>query len=375
MFIDGTLAYRGCTSDNETSAGKRFCNQNAAQCEKCASRGCNNAEVRWENPLSCIVCNSTQDDQCKTGNGVNRAGCILTTVGYKNHCFSRVANHTVARGCLRGAIPDTADDCSAWYSQTCKICAHNDCNQGPIDDKFCFECTSADDTNCTSNVATYMRKQCQLNLVESGCYRISESEEVELIRRGCASELNETDVVTCHIANQRYCKLCSGNDCNRKAEPQSCYRCNSATDANCGSNVTGLMTTECDKYVDQCITLIDSLNNDAIVRDCLRNVFKDDTFCRNNPSLCNACEEDNCNSLPLVDNQTCYTCDSTEDPNCHGNLTDSLVTKCTLSANNLGCYHFFNETGAALFPIFNYSYFRIFSIFSFVQNRRFVVAA
>lgn len=280
------------------------------------------------------------------------AGCMPTTLGYKDHCFTRVANHSVARGCLRGAQPDIADDCSAWYSQTCKICAHNDCNQASIDDKYCFECASADDTNCTSKVEPYMRKQCQLNLVESDCYRISESEEGESIRRGCASELNETDVVTCHIANQRYCKLCSGNDCNRKAEPQSCYRCNSAIDANCVSNVTGFMTAECDKYVDQCIILIDSLNNDAIVRDCLRNVFKDDTFCRNNPSLCNACEEDNCNSLPLVDNQTCYTCDSTEDPNCHGNLTDSLVTNCTLSANNLGCYHFFNETGETIEPHF-----------------------
>lgn len=342
------MAYRGCSSDNETSEGKQFCNRNGAQCERCATRGCNNGEVQWEKPLSCLVCNSTEDENCKAGTDGDRNNCIRTTTGYKNHCFTRVVNHTVERGCVVGAKPDSAEDCNTWYSQSCQICRHDYCNQKPVVDEYCYECTTAKDANCTTNVGAYMRKKCQLTLEESGCYRISENDDGELIRRGCASELNDSDVVMCHIEDQNYCKLCSGNDCNRKPETQSCYVCNSNNTPKCMANLTALMTTECTNYVDQCITLIDSLNNDAIVRDCLRNVFKDDTFCRNNPSLCNACEHDNCNSQPLVNNQTCYTCDSTNDPNCHKNLNDSMITKCTLSVNNLGCYHSINETGESI---------------------------
>lgn len=297
----------------------------------------------------------------------DRDACERTTNGYKNHCYTRLANHTVARGCLFNAKTDIADDCNSWFSETCAICRHDYCNQKPIADEYCFECSTVDDANCTSKPDSYMRKKCHLSLEKSGCYRISESDDGESIRRGCASELNASDVVTCHIQDQRYCKLCSGNDCNRKAESQTCYVCSSIDDTKCAANVTALMQTECPNYVDQCITLIDSLNNDAIVRNCLRNVFTDDTFCRNNPSLCEACENDNCNSQLLVTNQTCYKCDSITDSNCwKGNLNDTMIAKCTLSVNNLGCYHSINESGKSkcsqqLFSIFLLQ----FSLYSF----------
>lgn len=357
------MAYRGCTSDSKISEGKKFCDKNAKQCVKCADRNCNKDEVQWEKQLSCIICNSTEDENCKSGSDGDRNVCARTTKGYENHCFTRVDNHTVARGCLVDSDPDTVTDCNSWYSQTCTFCNDDYCNQVPIDDEYCFECSTALDSNCTNNVSSYMRKECTKNLIENGCFRISESDDDTSIRRGCASELNATEVVMCHMDEQRFCKLCMGNDCNQKPAPQTCYICSSANDSNCVGNANASMAAECLNYVDECITLIDSMDNDAVVRNCLRNVYMDDTFCRNNPSMCSTCEGDNCNSQPVIDNQTCYTCDSALDPNCHSNLGNDMITKCSLSANNLGCYHSIDESGKSWSPT-NFDFFFNFSQFS-----------
>lgn len=162
------------------------------------------------------------------------------------------------------------------------------------------------------------------------------------IRRGCVSDLPETEVSQCFVQDQQFCKTCMGNDCNSKVKPQTCYNCRSTNDENCTNNVTAIQPTECRRYHDQCITIVEK---NVVVRDCLRNIFNDDKYCSSNPTLCNICNEDDCNSTPLVEDKYCYACNSDNDPNCRANLNDTMITKCPISANNVGCYHFADNSG------------------------------
>lgn len=170
-FIDGQTAYRGCSSDIDSQAGKQFCATNAKQCYQCAKRGCNDNRPKMIDTVACVKCNSTSNPNCAAlTTPVNATLCKPFADGYVNYCFTRVANETVTRGCVLEHDSLIAD-CNSWYSTACEECMGNNCNKQAIRRESCIECNSKVDRNCTANPDDYMRKQCPLALKPAGCYR------------------------------------------------------------------------------------------------------------------------------------------------------------------------------------------------------------
>lgn len=140
------------------------------------------------------------------------------------------------------------------------------------------------------------------------------------------------------------CKLCEGLNCNEKAKPQICKRCDSETDDRCLNRPWKVPSLECDNYIDQCATVMHT--NGTIVRDCQRSLDVAEDHCVEYPWLCITCEHDNCNTITASDD-SCYECDSKSDPKCHNNIDGSMLVNCPFSKHR-GCYHFINSTGNVL---------------------------
>lgn len=138
------------------------------------------------------------------------------------------------------------------------------------------------------------------------------------------------------------CKLCHGDNCNKKVNPQQCVRCNSETDERCLISPTTAPTAECSNYIDQCITIAQSVHG-KIVRGCMQNLKFTEEYCEKNPWLCTTCDTDNCNTMISTD-KFCYACDSKTNPNCINNIDETMISNCEYSENQ-GCYHFINSTG------------------------------
>lgn len=140
----------------------------------------------------------------------------------------------------------------------------------------------------------------------------------------------------CYIEGETSCKLCFHDDCNSKVDATQCYNCNSYDDENCiHLNVSS--HHQCKDYYDKCFTVVE---NDQVIRGCLKEHPKAQDICSGQPSLCHTCDGDNCNSDAVREDIRCYECDSVIDPNCRNALNDTMLTICPLSVNNTGCYHY-----------------------------------
>lgn len=171
IIADGTNAYRGCTSDDDTRDGKQFCALNAQQCQQCAKRGCNDNRPNMLDSVTCVKCSSSTDPNCVSMvTPIDATTCVPFEGGYTNYCFIHIENGTVARGCVL-EHKHLIDDCNSWHSTTCEECRGNACNRRAISIESCIECDSRNDHNCTDHIDDYMRKQCPLTLKPAGCYR------------------------------------------------------------------------------------------------------------------------------------------------------------------------------------------------------------
>lgn len=170
-FWDGKSAYRGCTSDIDTDAGKQYCASHPKQCYQCAKRGCNDNRPKMIDTVACFKCNSGNDMNCLTLTAPTNASlCAPFESSYTNYCFIRVINESVTRGCLLEHA-DVINDCNSWDSTSCEECLGDECNKRAIIPEFCIQCDSKIDSNCTTNPVDSMKQQCSLTLKPAGCYR------------------------------------------------------------------------------------------------------------------------------------------------------------------------------------------------------------
>ena len=137
------------------------------------------------------------------------------------------------------------------------------------------------------------------------------------------------------------CKTCIGNDCNEKVAFTNCRVCNSTTNVNCIRSPNSFASVTCRDYIDECYSHVD---NDIVVRGCLKQNAQAQIGCERNNDLCERCDGPNCNNK-LIDGEFCLTCDSENDPNCVQNLNFTMRTQCKLALQQRGCYRF-DDTGS-----------------------------
>lgn len=157
------------------------------------------------------------------------------------------------------------------------------------------------------------------------------------MKRGCVNNLKANETESCYNEDNDSCKLCFGDDCNNKINPQTCYTCDSNVDLNCVNNLNTSYQHQCKNYYDKCFTFV---NNDQVIRGCLNEHSDMEDPCSGEAAFCHTCEDDNCNSEAAADDIVCYSCDSVNDPNCESALNNTMLETCPLSTHNLGCYHY-----------------------------------
>lgn len=155
------------------------------------------------------------------------------------------------------------------------------------------------------------------------------------VKRGCLDDLNRNETELCYIEDESSCKLCYHDDCN-KVDVARCYSCDSYDNEDCVQNLN-VSSHQCKDYNDKCFTLVEY---DQVIRGCLKEHPEVQNICSEQPSLCNTCDGDDCNSEVVREDIYCYDCDSVTDSNCRDALNDTMLTICPLSVNNVGCYHY-----------------------------------
>lgn len=172
------------------------------------------------------------------------------------------------------------------------------------------------------------------------------------VQRGCLSDLIDYDAVSClkGSIDEKQCRVCYEDTCNKKIKPAECVKCDSRTDENCLKNPESYKSLECGYYTDSCVALMRKDN--TIIRDCVRAIEQADAtggedvreFCKKNPWSCSICDDvDGCNKQ--TKSGYCYECNSIDDPNCWRTLTDDMLTQCPFSVTRSGCYHYTRESG------------------------------
>lgn len=170
----------------------------------------------------------------------------------------------------------------------------------------------------------------------------------------------------CSSGDEKSCKLCEGANCNKRLKPLNCVVCSSEKNENCTKKPQSAPTMECDHYDDKCITIMH--NNETVVRGCQKHTAVEQSFCDENPWLCNTCESDNCNTIMTID-KYCYECESKTNPDCATKVDDTMLINCPL-AKSPGCYHLINTTGNILkFPALETNrHFEDFSLIYFLAD-------
>ncbi|EDW91184.1 uncharacterized protein LOC6530559 [Drosophila yakuba] len=277
---------RNCYDDLEKedrdacrSGSKRFC----ATCEgaKC------NSEDLVASRQSCLVC---QGDECQSAKA---ASCS----NYREHdeCYIQFDEERSisSLGCLSELSHD--DIYLLKRSKRLLTCSDNDCNtiESVPETQTCTLCSSRTDVNCAispSSVTT--ATDCSLGGFPECYSRVLSDGSTE---RGCLSNLEDDEFLSCYNSTSATCNSCQGNNCNQLVYPsdrRSCHVCNSETDSNCENNPSSL--TVCDLYAadDQCVT---NLRNGVTYRNCASSLS-----CEANAKSCVYCEGDGCNQIDLA---------------------------------------------------------------------------
>ncbi|XP_068147667.1 G surface protein, allelic form 168 [Drosophila tropicalis] len=225
-------------------------------------------------------------------------------------------------------------------------CDEDDCNS--IEDlpeaQTCVLCSSRTDYNCAlaPNTVTSSTVCSLLGLPQ--CYtRVLPGGYTE---RGCVSNLENNEFLSCYNGTSSSCSSCQGDLCNNAVYPEnrrSCHVCNSGTDASCESTPDSLAVCYLYEADDQCVT---NLRNDITYRGC-----KSSISCEANSKTCVYCEGDGCNLIDLAakadDNYgkwqdlplSCLTCEGTD---CQG---DDISSEKCQSNNEQDCVTVFDASG------------------------------
>lgn len=126
--------------------------------------------------MSCVKCKSNALGICASiDEDKLPVKCQPFVQGYENYCFTHVHNETITRGCIL-ETESLMSDCNSMNTEICIECRSNNCNRQTISNEYCYECDSAVNPNCTSNLENGMSKKCPLNVYRRGCYRIEDND-------------------------------------------------------------------------------------------------------------------------------------------------------------------------------------------------------
>lgn len=156
-----------------------------------------------------------------------------------------------------------------------------------------------------------------------------------MTHRGCMSDAPTTPGRVACTANNNYCYKCSTSGCNTIAysepNPLSCVTCNSATNANCATEVNGTLSTRCGNTLlgrsTECYTYTDGATT---IRGCTNDVVSP---CNTPTPNCLTCRATNCNVEDY-----CLVCSTAQDENCRANTRSLVPQSCARNGAQKGCY-------------------------------------
>lgn len=167
------------------------------------------------------------------------------------------------------------------------------------------------------------------------------SQDGDTVKRGCMQDLFP-DAFLCSNKSDT-CKMCIGNNCNKRNQFQECYSCSSETDSQCSRNPQLTSSEICNDYDSICMIGIDE--NGHIHRQCKSR--KSDTTASDfkNDFIC---DDIKCNvDLFPKDRLKCYQCvgDECSDLSNSSNGTEVSVKSepCAILLQREQCYTYIDK--------------------------------
>lgn len=158
------VAQRGCISELERD-DRYECDRSRSTCKKCFGDKCN-LKVNFQ---KCYVCDSVVDgEDCLTS---PRSIGDETCPNYTDHCYMKVVDGRVKRGCVGDKTVPSVDICDE-NPETCEHCsAENPCNNKPIWLTTCISCNSKADKTCATNSTYDQIEMCPITSIHpQKCY-------------------------------------------------------------------------------------------------------------------------------------------------------------------------------------------------------------
>lgn len=319
----GHVVKRGCLS-NVTQHEIDMCRREGSNCKTCPGNDCNTKPSF----TACLQCDSRLDRNCLIE---PELVANQTCRNYLDKCYTHFENNIVLRGCLSEAPTEIRTKCNA-NNLSCTVCngdgANEICNGIGVGDERCYVCDSID-PNCAKNVNVTMSTLCgSVKDASWGCFLDIRNNSVV---RGCVSSLNAIELSDC-TENPDNCKICTGNNCNRKAEFQKCHSCNSGSHVDCVYGTDKIPIATCRNYLDTCGIKINIAG--ATYRGCGNEI--DDNSTSEIPTK--YCSENLCNKgIYPSDRQTCYQCNGSQECDSVEHLNGTLRL-CQFYRKNDRCY-------------------------------------
>lgn len=303
-FIDDSNEYtrRGCIStlppqDKVLALGR------SNEWKHCIGQSNCNSRIAFQ---KCFSCNSANNTNCFANQ--SSSNTVIGTCGnYEDACYSYIGLNSIMRGCLSDLDEKSIEKChqSQIKCETCGSKNGQACNDRKYNENRCITCDSGHDNNCRNQPELFSPQLCSsVNLCDDdlGCFLIRDGNNK--VRRGCELDLSAEFKDKCS-GESNHCKICKGNNCNKKVEFQHCYICTSEDDSNCVETASTNELVICPNYQDKCLTAIDSAN--FTIRQCVSS-----KTLPNLDTLLNfeVCDENSCNgNIFPEDRLQCFQCD------------------------------------------------------------------
>lgn len=230
-YADETsLLHRGCDSDNNVG-----CNDD--NCLKCSGESCNIIGLEIPNSLKCVICDSSSDNGCESGDvTVASAACSGThNLNERETCYvhnvtSTDNKITTKRGCYFNLAEAERTACDK--SESCHVCGVDSCNK--IDNFSenrgfkCYVCSSETNKDCEKeSVPGIIAEICSItpNSFNEGAGCFVERNNKVVVRDCKTSALSRnTSLESCSIDVEEKgnnCIVCDGDSCNKMGAPGS----------------------------------------------------------------------------------------------------------------------------------------------------------
>lgn len=191
--------HRGCLSD----VGVEECLSDQVKCKTCQTSNCNSESIMKSPSISCIICDTAGEDECRWGWKESFAvKCRKDYYFYeKESCFTMAFSDQTIRDC-------NLDVNVCRNSPYCKFCYDGDaCNRFNVAQQYCYECSTDTDQSCGSQPFHAKNTTCSgvIDYEHRGCFTWDLGNNN--VTRGCYSSLTAEQRVSCTRDDQncRYC--------------------------------------------------------------------------------------------------------------------------------------------------------------------------